>query len=48
VLGVGGDRLEYLGGDLEQQPVDDGLVGVGDVGNGGRQREHHVVVVDAQ
>ena len=48
VLRIGGDRLEYLGGDFEQQPVDDGLVGVSDVGDGGRQREHHVVVVHRQ
>ena len=44
VLGVGRDRDQRLGGRLEQQIVDHGLVLVGDVGDGRRQREHHVIV----
>jgi hypothetical protein len=38
VLRVGGDRQHGLGGDLEQEIVDDGLVLVGDVSDGRRQR----------
>jgi len=34
VLRIGTDRQQGLGGDVEQQPVDDGLVVVGDVGDG--------------
>ena len=37
-----------LGGDVEQQPVDHGLVLVGDVGDRRRQREDHVVVLHRQ
>ena len=44
VLWVGRDRGQGLGRGLEQEIVDDGLVLVGDVGNGRRQREHHVIV----
>ena len=44
VLGVGRDRDQRLGRGLEQQIVDHGLVLVGDVGDGRRQREHHVIV----
>ena len=44
VLGVGRDGDQGLGRGLEQQVVNDGLVLVGDVGDGRRQREHHVIV----
>jgi hypothetical protein len=44
MLRIGGDREHGLGRDLEQQVVEDGLVLVGDVGDGRRQREHHVIV----
>ena len=42
--GVGGDRQGGLGRSLEQQVVDHGLVLIGDIGDRGRQREHHVEV----
>ena len=38
------DGGQGLGRDLEQEVVDDGLVLVGDVGDGRRQREHHMIV----
>src|ERR1019366_2109115 len=44
VLGVGRDRGQGLGRGLEQQIVDDGLVLVGNVGDGCRQREDEVIV----
>jgi hypothetical protein len=44
MLRIGGDRQHGLGRDLEQQIVEDGLVLVGDVGDGRRQREHHMIV----
>jgi hypothetical protein len=44
MLRIGGDRQHRLGRDLEQKIVDHGLVLVGDVGDGRRQREHHVIV----
>ena len=44
VLGIGGDRDQGLGRGLEQEIVDHRLVLVGDVGDGRRQREHHVIV----
>ncbi len=44
VLGIGRDRDQRLGRGLEQQIVDDGLVVVGDVGDGRRQCEHHMIV----
>ena len=44
MLGVGGDRDQRLGRGLEQEIIDHRLVLVGDVGNGRRQREHHVEV----
>ena len=37
-----------LGRGLEQEIVDHGLVGVGEIGEGGRQREHHVEVGHGQ
>ena len=43
-FGIGRDRGQGLGRGLEQQVVDDGLVLVGDVGDGRRQREHDVIV----
>ena len=48
MLGVGGDGEQRLGGDVEQQAIDHGLVLVGDVGDRRRQREDHVVVLDRQ
>ena len=39
MLRIGGDGLQHLGGHIEQQPVDDGLVRVRDVGDRRRQRE---------
>jgi hypothetical protein len=48
VLGVGGDGLQYLGGHIEQQPIHRGLVLVREVGDGRRQREDHVVILDRQ
>jgi hypothetical protein len=44
VLGVGRDGDQGLGRCLEQQVVDDGLVLVGDIGDGRRQREHDMIV----
>ena len=44
MLGVGRDRDQRLGRDLEQEIVDDRLVLVGDVGDGRRQREDDVEV----
>src|SRR3979490_1127972 len=38
------DGGQGLGRDLEQEVVDDGLVLVGDVGDGRRQREHRMKV----
>ena len=44
VLGVGRDGDQRLGRCLKEQIVDHGLVLIGDVGDGPRQREHHVIV----
>ena len=44
VLGVGRDGGHGLGRDREQDVVDHGLVLVGDIRDGGRQREHHMEV----
>jgi len=43
-LGVGRDREHGLGGSLEQQIVEDGLVLVGDGGDLARQRKHDVEI----
>jgi hypothetical protein len=43
VLWIGGDGDERLGGGLEQDVVDHGLVLVGDVGDQRRQCEDHMV-----
>ena len=48
ILGVGRNRDQRLGGCLEQQVVDHGLVLIGDVGDLGRQREHHMEVRHGQ
>ena len=48
VLGVGGDRAQCLGGDVEQQAIDELLVGVGDGADRRGQGEDHVVVIDGQ
>ena len=44
VPGIGRDGGHGLGRGREQDVVDRGLVLVGDGGDGGRQREHHVEV----
>jgi hypothetical protein len=44
VLGIGGNRQQGLGRGLEQNVVDHGLVLIGNIGDGHRQREHHVIV----
>ncbi len=44
VLGIGGDGDQRLGGGLEQEAIDHGLVLIGDVGDRGRQGEDDVVV----
>ena len=48
MLRIGGDGAQRLGGDVEQQAVDHGLVLVGDGGDRRRQREDHVVVLHRQ
>ena len=48
VLRIGGDGQQGLGRHVEQQAIDHGLVLVRDVGDGRRQREHHVVVLHRQ
>ena len=48
VARVGGDRQHGLRRRPEQQVVDRGLVGEGDVGDLGRHREHDVEVADGQ
>jgi hypothetical protein len=48
VLGVGRDRDQRLGGGLEQDVVDDGLILIGDVADRRRQREDHVIVWHGQ
>ena len=47
-LGSAAMVQQRLGGDVEQQAVDHGLVLVGDVGDRRRQREDHVVVLHRQ
>lgn len=42
VFGIGCDGDEGVGGSLEQDVVDRGLVLVGDVSDLGRERKHHV------
>ena len=44
VPGIGRDGGHGLGRSREQDVVDRGLVLVGDVGDGGRQREHHMEI----
>ena len=46
--GIGGDRRKRLGRRLEQRVIDHGLVGIGDVGDRRRQREHDVEIADRQ
>ena len=47
-LGIGRDGEQRLGGDLEQQPIDERLVRVGERADRRRQREDHVVILDRQ
>jgi hypothetical protein len=44
MFGIGRDGDHGLGGGLEQDVVDHGLVLIGDVGDFARQREHDVEV----
>jgi hypothetical protein len=48
VLGVGGDRQHRFRGRAKQQIIDHRLVLEGDVGNWGRQGEHHMEISDRQ
>jgi hypothetical protein len=48
VLGVGRDRNQSLGGDFQQQVIDDRLVVIGDVGDRPRQREDDVEIRHGQ
>jgi hypothetical protein len=48
VLGVGRDRDQSLGGDFQQQVIDDRLVVIGDVGDRPRQREDDVEIRHGQ
>jgi hypothetical protein len=48
MLGIGCDGDEGLGGSLEQDVVDRGLVLIGDVSDLRRQRKHDVEVWDRQ
>jgi hypothetical protein len=45
---VGSNGQQSLGGDVEQQAIDHGLVLVGDVGDRRGQGEDHMVVLDRQ
>ena len=44
MLGIGCNGEHGLGRGLEQEIVDHRLVLIGDVGDGSRQREHHVEI----
>jgi hypothetical protein len=44
MLRIGGNGDQRLAGGLEQDVVDDGLVVIGDVGDRGRDSEHHMIV----
>ncbi len=46
--GIGGDGAQRFGRDIEQQPVDDGLVVIRNRADRSRQCEDHVVVLDGQ
>jgi hypothetical protein len=48
VLWIGGDRLQRLGGSLEQQRIDDRLVLERDCGDRRRQREYDVEIRNRQ
>jgi hypothetical protein len=48
VLGVGRDGDQGLGGDFEQQVIDDRLVLVGDVGDRSRQTEDDMEIRHGQ
>ena len=45
---IGRDGAQGLGCDLKQQAVDDGLVGIGDRTDRGRQSKDQVIVLDRQ
>jgi len=48
VLGIGGDGAQGLGGDLEEQAINELLVVVADCGDGCRQGEDDVVILHGQ
>ena len=48
MLRVGGDGDHRLGGRLEQQVIDHGLVLIGNIGDGRRQREHDMEIADGE
>ena len=48
MLRIGGDGAQRLGRDIEQQPVDDGLVVIRYRADRSRQCKDHVVVLDGQ
>ena len=48
MLRIGGDGVQCLGRDIEQQAVDDGLVVIRNRADGGRECKDHVVVLDGQ
>jgi hypothetical protein len=48
MLRIGGDGAQRLSRDIEQQPVDDGLVVIRNCADRSRQREDDVVVLDGQ
>jgi hypothetical protein len=48
MLGIGGDRRQRLGGGLEQEVVDGGLVVEGDGADRGRQAEDDVIIGNRQ
>jgi hypothetical protein len=48
VLRIRSDAHQHFGRHIEQQPVDDGLVLVREIGDRRRKREDHVVILDRQ
>ena len=48
VFGIGGDRHQRFGRRLEQQVINRCLIVIGDIGDGGRQREHEVIIGNRQ
>ena len=48
VLGIGGDRHQRFGRRLEKKVINRCLIVIGDIGDGGRQREHEVIIGNRQ